>query len=157
MENNKPIAILASDVPPRTKRTSYPEPFASMMKGRDKRALGDVFGIKNFGVNLTQLAPGACSALLHKHSLQEEFIFILEGRPMLVTETAEVQLYPGMCAGFTPNTPAHQLVNRTTTPVIYLEMGDRIKGDAASYPADDLLGVLTTDGWHFTHKDGQAY
>lgn len=129
-----------------------------MMAGREKRQLGDIFGIRNFGVNLTQLAPGSRSALLHKHRLQEEFIFILEGEPTLVTETNEIQLYPGMCAGFTPAGTAHQLVNRSSSNVIYLEIGDRTKGDEVTYPADDLIATFGSDGqWHFAHKSGESY
>jgi uncharacterized cupin superfamily protein len=158
MRVDTPIAIEVTDVPPRAKRSAYPEPFASMMSGRDKHILGDLFGIKNFGVNLTRLAPGAQSALLHRHKLQEEFIYILEGQPTLVTETDEIQLRPGMCAGFTPEGVAHQLVNRTSSDVVYLEIGDRIKGDEVSYPADDLVAVFGSDGqWHFTHKNGKPY
>lgn len=158
-ENNKTsLAIIAADVPPRAKPSIYPEPFASMMAGRQKHPLGDVFGIKNFGVNLTRLAPGAQSALLHKHKLQEEFIFILEGQPTLVTETDEIQLHPGMCAGFTQDGTAHQLVNQTSDDVVYLEVGDRTKGDEVSYPADDLIAVFGSDDqWHFRHKNGIPY
>jgi uncharacterized cupin superfamily protein len=159
MENSlHPITLIATDVPVRTKRSIYPEPFASMMKGREKRQLGDIFGIKNFGVNLTNLAPGSKSTLLHKHKLQEEFIFILEGEPILVTETTEVQLYPGMCAGFIPDGQAHQLINRSSSNVVYLEIGDRTKGDEVIYPVDDLIATFGSDSqWHFTHKNGQSY
>lgn len=157
-KHEKPIALMAKDVPARAKRSIYPQPFASMMEGRDKHILGDLFGITHFGVNLTRLLPGARSALLHKHQLQEEFIFILEGEPTLVRETEEIQLKPGMCAGFTPNGEAHQLVNRTSSPVFYLEIGDRTEGDAVTYPADDLVAVsLANNQWQFTHKDGQPY
>jgi uncharacterized cupin superfamily protein len=129
-----------------------------MMAGREKHPLGDIFGIKNFGVNLTRLAPGSQSALLHRHKLQEEFIFILEGQPTLVTESSEIQLRPGMCAGFTLDGVAHKLVNNTSIEVVYLEIGDRTKGDQVSYPADDLVAVFDTDGqWRFTHKDGKPY
>ncbi|EKD71973.1 MAG: hypothetical protein ACD_46C00043G0003 [uncultured bacterium] len=158
-KNNKhPLAIVATDVPARVKPSVYPEPFASMMTGREKHPLGDIFGIKNFGVNLTRLASGSRSALLHKHKLQEEFIFILEGQPTLVTETNEIQLHPGMCAGFIPGSTAHQLVNRTSSDVVYLEVGDRTKGDEVSYPADDLVAIFGSDDqWHFTHKNGNPY
>lgn len=158
-KNDKfPLAIMATDVPARTKPSVYPEPFASRMMGREKHSLGDIFGIKNFGVNFTRLAPGAQSALLHRHKFQEEFIFILEGQPTLVTETEEIQLYPGMCAGFIPAGVAHQLVNKTLIDVIYLEIGDRIKDDAVSYPVDDLVAGMSSDGqWHFTHKNGKPY
>ena len=39
-----PIAILATDVATRAKVSSYPEPFALRMAGREKRILGDLFG-----------------------------------------------------------------------------------------------------------------
>ena len=75
----KPVAILASEAPARIKPSNYPEPFASRMTGREKRPLGDLFGLMNFGVNLTRLAPNAVSALRHAHSKQDEFIYILQG------------------------------------------------------------------------------
>ena len=41
-----PLAVDSSVVPPRTKPSSYPEPFFSRMLKREKRALGDQFGLK---------------------------------------------------------------------------------------------------------------
>jgi uncharacterized cupin superfamily protein len=154
-----PIAVVARDVPVRTKPSNYPEPFASRMAGREKRALADVFGLCNFGVNLTRLIPGAQSALRHAHSKQDEFVYILEGRPVLITDDGETQLGPGMCAGFGAGSGnAHRLVNTTDVDVVYLEVGDRSPGDAISYPDDDLKAVLGRDGtWQFVHKDGSPY
>lgn len=154
----KRIAIDAASAPLRSKPSNYPEPFFSRMSGREKRPLGDLFGLKNFGVNLTTLHPGGESALLHRHSKQDEFVYILHGHPTLVTDQGEVALAPGMCAGFPANGLAHHLVNRTTVDVTYLEIGDRTPGDEGSYPADDLKAVMGQDGgWRFTHKDGSAY
>ncbi len=154
----KPLAVVAAAVAPRTKPSNYPEPFFSRMAKREKRQLGDVFGLKNFGVNLTRLAPGGESALLHRHSKQDEFIYILEGTPTLVTDAGEVQLRPGMCAGFPAQGAAHQLVNRSSADVVYLEIGDRTPGDEGSYPNDDIQAALDADGkWSFTHKDGRSY
>src|SRR5918997_5079614 len=100
-ENATPItAIHASGAPPRTKPSNYPEPFASVVAGREKRPLGDLFGLKNFGVNLTRLHPGSASALRHRHSRQDEFVYVLSGEPTLVLDSSVVQLRPGMCAGF---------------------------------------------------------
>src|SRR3954468_7714295 len=113
-----PIAMKAADAPLRTKPSNYPEPFYSRMGKREKRPLGDLFGLKNFGVNLTRLLPGGESALLHRHSKQDEFIYILQGEPTLVTDVEEVQLSPGMCAGFPAQGVAHQLVNRTAADVV---------------------------------------
>ena len=151
-------AIRAADAPPRTRPSNYPEPFFSRMAGREKRPLGDLFGLTNFGVNLTRLSPGGESALLHRHTRQDEFVYILEGQPTLVTESGETVLEAGMCAGFAAGGEAHQLVNRTGEDVVYLEIGDRTPGDEGSYPRDDLKAVLGPDGkWLFTRKDGTAY
>ena len=90
------IAIEAASAPLRSKPSNYPEPFSSRMGRREKRPLGDVFGLRNFGVNLTTIHPGGESALLHRHSRQDEFIYILQGEPTLVTDTEELHLSPGM-------------------------------------------------------------
>ncbi|MDR3376418.1 MAG: cupin domain-containing protein [Ancalomicrobiaceae bacterium] len=153
-----PLAIEAAAAPPRLRPSNYPEPFATRMGRRVKQPLGELFGLKNFGVNLTTLVPGGESALLHSHSRQDEFVYILAGRPTLITDRGEVELSPGMCAGFAANGAAHQLVNRTGEDVVYLEVGDRIPGDGVSYPVDDLQAVLGPDGkWSFIHKDGTPY
>jgi uncharacterized cupin superfamily protein len=151
----KPLALHIEEIPPRTKLSNYPEPFASRMARRVKRPLGAAFGLVNFGVNLTRIAPGGESALLHRHSKQDEFVYILEGRPTLVTDTAEIPLAPGMCAGFAAGGVAHHLVNRTQDDVVYLEIGDRTAGDMAEYPEDDLAAALGPNGeWIFARKDG---
>ena len=152
-----PLAIVAASAAPRAKQSNYPEPFLSRMGKREKRPLGDVFGLKNFGVNLTRLAPGGESALLHRHSKQDELVYILEGTPTLVTDRGEVLLTPGMCAGFPATGLAHQLVNRTNTDVVFLEVGDRTPNDEGTYPADDIAAKLTPGGLTFTHKDGKPY
>jgi len=99
-----PVAMLAAEAPLRTKPSNYPEPFTSRMAGRQKQALGDLFGLANFGVNLTRLAPHAVSALRHAHSRQDEFIYILQGQPTLHTDEGRTALSPGMCAGFKAGT-----------------------------------------------------
>ncbi len=153
-----PIAVEAAAIPPRTKPSNYPEPFATRMANREKRSLGDIFGLRNFGVNLTRLLPGGQSALRHAHSVQDEFIYILEGSPCLITDAGETILHPGMCAGFRAGTgDAHHLVNRTQSVVAYLEIGDRSPGDSGSYPDDDLQAIMENGGWTFLHKDGSAY
>lgn len=158
--HRKPIAARANEIPPRTKASTYPEPFFSQMVGREKRQLGDFFGLKNFGVNLTRIEPNSQSSLFHRHSKQDELIFILEGTATLITDEGEFLLQPGMCAGFPAGGPghAHQLLNRSQSVVVYIEVGDRTLGDEVEYPRDDLMAVLGDDGtWQFTHKDGRPY
>ena len=157
-DNLNPIAVTAADVPPRSKPSVYPEPFASRMAGREKRQLGDLFGLTNFGVNLTRLAPNAVSALRHAHTKQDEFIYILQGQPTLHTDEGRTRLSPGMCAGFKAGTGnGHCLINETTEEVVYLEVGDRTPGDEGSYPDDDLKASLVAGKWKFVHKDGTPY
>ena len=157
-EKPNPVAVTAADVPARSRPSVYPEPFASRMAGRAKRQLGDLFGLTNFGVNLTRLAPNAVSALRHAHTKQDEFVYILQGRPTLHTDEGRTQLSPGMCAGFKAGTGnGHRLINETTEEVVYLEVGDRTPGDEGSYPDDDLKALLVEGKWKFVHKDGKSY
>jgi uncharacterized cupin superfamily protein len=127
------------------------------MAGREKRPLGDLFGLSNFGVNLTTLKPGGESSILHRHSMQDEFIYILEGCPTLMTDLGEVEMSPGMCAGFPAKGVAHQLVNRSALDVVYLEIGDRTPGDEGTYPNDDLRATLVDGRWVYTRNDGTPY
>lgn len=154
-----PVAVVAEEIKPRERLSNYPEPFASRMAGRIKRPLGDLFGLTNFGVNLTTLQPGAVSSLRHAHSRQDELVYILQGEPTLVTDEGETVLCPGMTAGFKAGSGnAHHLVNRTDSDVTYIEIGDRTDRDTASYPDDDIRAALGSDGrWVFVHKDGRRY
>jgi uncharacterized cupin superfamily protein len=153
------IAMMAADAPPRAKPTGYPPKMAKMVEGRLKRPLGDLFGLTNFGVNRTTLGPGAYSALRHAHAKQDEFVYVLEGEPTLITDAGETLLKPGMCAGFKAGTgDAHHLHNRTQKEVVILEVGDRTPGDSGTYPDDDLVAVQGADGkWQYRRKDGTPY
>jgi uncharacterized cupin superfamily protein len=155
----KRAAIEAISAPEARAGRGYPEPFAARVAGRVRRPLGDVFELTNFGVNLTRLLPGGMSALRHAHMREDEFIYILEGEPVLVTNAGETPLRPGMCAGFKAGSgDAHHLINRTAHDVIYLEIGDRNPGDTVIYPDDDIGRVLTPDGRRvFVHQDGRPY
>jgi uncharacterized cupin superfamily protein len=93
------LPISAQSVPATMGKTIYPEPYAAQVKGRLKQKLGECFGLTQFGVNLTHLSPGALSALAHSHSKQDEFIFILEGTPTLVSEEQEFLMVVGDCYG----------------------------------------------------------
>ncbi len=124
-----------------------------------KRKLGGFFDLTRFGINLTELEPGAISALAHHHLKQDEFIYILEGHATVVIADEEYDMEPGDCIGFPAGTGvAHQLINRSEAPVRYLEVGDRTMGDVVEYPYDDLAAHADERGvWVFFHKDGRPY
>ena len=151
-------ALDPATVAPRT-GTGYPtEEMRRAVTGRAKQALGDALGLSTFGVNLTRLEPGAASALRHWHLRQDEFVFVLEGELTLVTDDGEQVLGPWTCAGFPGGVPnGHHLVNRTSSPAVYLEVGDRLPGDGADYPDHDLKVRTTPAGWRYVHRDGRPY
>lgn len=142
-----PIAVIAAEVPPRARPSTYPADLVDKIGGRQKTILGDLFGLKNFGINLTRLPPGAASALRHAHEKQDEFVYILEGACTLVTDAGETPMQAGMCAGFRAGTgDAHHLVNRGTADCVYLEIGDRTMFEKVDYPDDDLMVRPGPDG-----------
>lgn len=151
-----PIAIHAEEAPVRPPPTGFPPDLMQGLEGRVKRPLGALFGLANFGVNLARLPPGAASSLRHAHARQDEFVFVLEGHPVLVTDAGETPLAPGMCAGFPAGTgDAHHLVNRGPGDAVYLEIGDRTPGDVVTYPDNDLQVVPGPDGRaRWLRKDG---
>lgn len=150
--------LVAAEMPPRTKPSLYPPVYAARMTGRVKRALGDAFALQNFGVNLVRLAPGGLSALHHRHSRQDEFVYVLAGTATLVTDDGEHAMPAGTCVGFPAGGTAHHFENRSDRDVVYLELGDRSAGDAVEYPRDDLAAKQDENGrWVFTHKDGSPW
>ena len=154
MAEAKPVAVVAMDVPARTS-TIYPPEYAGPLKGREKRVLGDLFGLDQFGVNLTVLQPGASSSERHWHQIEDEFIYVVEGEITLVDNAGEHKLTPGMCAGFKANVPnGHKLVNQTHRPARYLEIGTRSPKEAVYYSDINMKGIKTTGKYAFTKKDG---
>ena len=126
------------------------------MGDRVKRRLGDACGLTHFGVNVVTLGPGGQSALRHWHTLEDEFVYVLEGTVVLVTDAGEQELRAGDCAGYPAGTgDGHHMINRSGAPARYLEIGNREQADEAFYPDDDLQYAKNGDG--YTHKDGRPY
>ncbi len=138
--------------------SSYPEPYRAAVAGRHFRRLGDAFGLKNFGVNLVRLVPGAWSSQRHWHTHEDELVYVLEGTPTLITDAGEQVLAPGMVAGFPAGkADGHHLVNRTGTDVLFLAIGDRVDADECEYPGIDLAARVIDGENRFTHADGTPY
>lgn len=143
---------------PRRLGTSYPPQFDAPCASREKRAMGDAFGLGDFGVNLVTLPPGAWSSQRHWHSREDEFVYVLEGEPTLLTDAGRTRLKPGMCAGFPAGSgDGHHLINETAVPVVYLEVGSRREDDDVDYSDIDMRVVGRGCGGGFTHKDGTPW
>ncbi len=153
----EPPALDPGTVPVR-KGADHPAPFAETISDREKRALGDALGLANFGVNLVRLPPGTPSTLRHWHSRQDEFVYVLEGELVLVTDGGEQLLTPGMAAGFPAGVAdGHVLINRSERDALYLEVGDRSAGDEVDYPDIDLLVRWIDGAEKYVHNDGTPY
>ena len=140
---------------PESNATGYPPPYNEDARRRFNRRLGDHAGLTKFGVVLTRIAPGGQSSHRHAHSTQDEFIWVLEGETVLVTDAGEQLLSAGMCAGFPAGTgDAHQFLNRTDRDVLLLVAGDRSDGDVVTYPDVDMH-LIRNQGMF--HKDGRKY
>lgn len=141
---------------PERKGSSYPAPFHLKAGERVRQALGDAGGLSDFGVNLLHLPPGAWSSQRHWHSKEDEFVWVLEGEVVLVTDQGEEILQAGDCATFPKNAPdGHHLVNRSARTVVCLEVGCRSDDDVCSYSDIDMR-IDNREG-RYTHKDGTPY
>jgi uncharacterized cupin superfamily protein len=139
-------------------RSTYPEPLNQVVFGRSRKRLGNAAGLGQFGVNLTTLKPGAASALRHWHKEEDEFVYILEGEAALIEDEGEIVLRPGDAAAFKANVRnGHQLVNKSTRDVVYLEIGTRLKHERVEYSDVDLVMVRNDKGGQYLHKDGKPY
>lgn len=152
-----PVIKQPLDLPAR-RSTIYPVPFAEGYEKRHKRALTDALGLTQFGVNLTILEPGARSAERHWHSKEDEALYVLSGTLTLITDAGETELTAGMAAGFPAGVPdGHHLVNSSSEPATYLEIGTRAPDEFVTYPDIDLLFERKGGASRLTHKNGEPY
>ncbi len=135
----------------------YPSPFDVPCQGRFRQRIGDAAGLTQFGVNLTRLPPGCWSSQRHWHTEEDEFVYVLEGEIVLVTDSGEETLRPGDCAGFKAGEPnGHHLQNRSEQTAIVLEIGTRRPDEDEAYYSDiDLHAIKGRAG--YSHKDGTLY
>jgi uncharacterized cupin superfamily protein len=140
--------------------SGYPAPFDAPCKARAWLRLGDAAGLTQFGVNLARLPPGAWSSQRHWHSHEDEFVYMLEGELVLVSDAGEETLRPGDCAGFKAGVrDGHCLQNRAGVDAVLLVVGSRNDDDHAEYPDLDLVsaaGRYSGKGG-YRHKDGTPY
>ncbi|MCX7384400.1 MAG: cupin domain-containing protein [Alphaproteobacteria bacterium] len=138
--------------------TLYPPPFDTPCLTRERKALGDEAGLSQFGVNLLRLPPGAWSSQRHWHSKGDEFVYILAGEVVLVTDSGEEVLRAGDAAGFKANDgDGHCLQNRSGADVLALEIGTRVDDDSATYSDIDMLAPAHDKPARYTRKDGTPY
>ena len=138
--------------------TLYPPPYDRPCRSRVRRKLGDAAGLTQFGVNLLHLPPGAWSSQRHWHSRSDEFVYVLSGEIVLVTDAGEEILRAGDAAGFKGgDRDGHCLQNRSAAAATALEIGSRLQDDAASYPDIDMESPAGSKPAIYVHRDGAPY
>ena len=136
--------------------TNYPAPFNELVNGRIRQRLGDAGGLTKFGVNRIQLPPGCWSSQRHWHAEEDEFVHVLAGEVVLVTDKGEEVLRAGDCAAFPANSgDGHHLINRGEVAAVYLEIGSRSPTERVTYPDIDLAWDEQANA--YLHVDGKPY
>jgi uncharacterized cupin superfamily protein len=137
--------------------SSYPPPYDQPCKERKRWRLGDAAGLTQFGVNLVRMPPGTWSSQRHWHTAEDEFVWVLEGEVVLVTDEGEQVLRAGECAGFAAGIPnGHHLQNRSARDALLLEVGSRCPAaDGCDYPDIDM--IIDPGSGTFRHRDGRSY
>ena len=138
---------------------SLPEPFRTTLGKAESRRMARHFGLTAIAVNLVHLEPGCQSALRHWHLKNEEFVYILAGELVLITDEGETVMKPGMVAGFIGGEEnAHHLVNRSSEIASHIVVGSLLGGDRGHYPDDDMKWVKNEgEPRRAAHKDGSYY
>ena len=157
-DRERPVALDPGEIEEDT-GSSYPEPFRDAVAGRAKRALGNPFGLSQFGVNLVRLPPGTMSSQRHWHSLEDEFVYVLEGELVLVTDAGDTPMQAGMCAGFKAGSgDGHHLINRSDEVALYLEVGARCGLDDEAFYSDIDMELRRFGECHrFVHRSGEPW
>jgi len=136
----------------------YPAPFNEPCRKRQWRQLGEAVGLSQFGVNLTMLPPGAWSSQRHWHTNEDEFVYILEGEVVLVTDDGEQILGAGMAAGFPAGKrDGHHLINRSEQPARFIEIGTRATSEDGEYSDIDMIFTVRDGVERYFHKNGEPY
>lgn len=143
---------------PEESASTYPPPYDDLVCGRHRRRLSPALGLDAFGVNLLRVEPGAQSSARHWHSAQDEFVYVLEGEVVLVTDEGETPLAAGMAAGFPAGNPnGHTIANKSDIDALVLEVGNRPSDEDVTYPDIDMSNKVRNRKPNFLRKDGSAF
>ena len=135
--------------------SGYPGKLAEATAGRFTQRIGDASGLRQYGVNIVRLEPGALSSLRHYHMQQDEFLVMLSGSLTLIDDDGTHEMLPGDCASFPAGEAnGHHLKNETEAPASFLVVGTRTPTETAYYSDIDMMVEMDAEGFHFTRKDG---
>lgn len=151
---SRKLDLAAIDV---ARGSDYPPPFDAPCRDIERKRLGDAAGLDQFGVNLLRLPPGSWSSQRHWQIASDEFVYVVSGEVVLVTDAGEETLRAGDTAGFKAGVPdGHHLQNRSASDALILELGTRLPGDGCYYSDIDMM-ILDDGPDGHTRRDGSPY
>ena len=145
---------------PQGSGSTYPAPFDAPCRGRSWHRLGQAVGLTRIGVNLVRLAPGAWSSQRHWHTHEDEFVHVVSGELILLTDEGEARLVAGDSAGFPAGVrDGHCLQNRSASDAVFLVVSNRDDADHGEYSDIDMAfgPGRYSKGGAYRHKDGRPY
>ena len=154
------MARIDVDAVPEQPGSRYPSPHDAPCRERRSRRLGESAGLTRLGVNRVLLPPGAWSSQRHWHAVEDEFVVVLEGEVVLVSDAGEELLRAGDCAAFKGGArDGHCAQNRSDRDAVLLAISDRSNDDWGEYPDIDLKFTAGrySGGGSYQHKDGTTY
>lgn len=117
--------------------------------------LSRLTGLTRTGLNLVRVAPGRKAFPLHRHHVEEEWVYVLQGEAEVTLDDETVTVGPGSFVAFHPGGPAHQVQNAGTGELVCLMGGETRQMETIDYPehgkrltrAGDLVEIGEIDSF----------
>ena len=127
------VRLPNEDVQPQQRRVGWDE--GTARAGAAKGAfVGQRIGGELLGATMSEVGPGDRLSPYHTHYLNEEWVIVLRGEPTLRTPEGERVLKEGDVVCFPRGKDgAHQIINRTDSPIRVLMLSSMIRGEVIEY------------------------
>jgi uncharacterized cupin superfamily protein len=139
----------------------YPRRFWKTNGDLDARSwqrVGKAAGLTQVAVNRVVLRPNAVSSLRHWHTHDDEFVVMLEGEAVMLTDDGETVMRTGDMVGFPAGVKnGHCFVNRSSANAVILALGPSSPQDETFYSDVDLHAKSDEAGGGYVARNGQRY
>jgi uncharacterized cupin superfamily protein len=108
-------------------------------------------GLTRIGIHHERLLPGRRTSYPHAESAEEEFVFVLEGRPDVWIDGDLHPLQPGDAVSFPAGTGiCHSFLNNTADEVRLLVVGEAAKTENRTrYPLNPVREATMDQAWRW--------
>jgi uncharacterized cupin superfamily protein len=108
--------------------------------------VGKRIGAELLGATVYEVEPGSKQTPYHTHHANEEWLIVVRGEPTLRTPEGEQTLKEGDVACFRRGKEgAHQVINRTDSPIRVLLVSTMIDLDVVEYLDSGKIGAWRQD------------